>query len=67
MIALYIVIYKFYDTSWKFFFVVLTSHTEVENQFINGFKGLKTDWREKHTSGILIESNVMSMELFTVV
>ena len=42
-------------------------YTEVENQFIKWFKGLKTDWWGKYTSGILIETNVMSMELFTAV
>lgn len=56
-----------FDNTSRKVFVVLTSHTEVENQFIKGFKGLKTDWWGKYTSGILIETNVMSMELFTVV
>ena len=34
------VIYIFYNTSRKGF-VVSTSHTEVENQFIKGLQGLK--------------------------
>ena len=60
------VIYIFYYTSRKVF-IVLISRTEVENQFIKGFKGLKTDWWGKYTSGILIETIIMSMELFTVI
>ena len=66
MIALDMVIYIFYYTSRKVF-IVLISRTEVENQFIEGFKGLKTDWWGKYTSGILIETIIMSMELFTVI
>ena len=50
------VIYIFYNTSRKVF-IVLISRTEVENQFIKGFEGLKTDWWGKYTSGILIEAN----------
>ena len=66
MIALDMVIYIFYYTSRKVF-IVLISRTEVKNQFIKGFKGLKTDWWGKYTSGILIETIIMSMELFTVI
>ena len=40
MIALDMVIYIFYYTSRKVF-IVLISRTEVENQFIKGFKDLK--------------------------
>ena len=65
MITLGMVIYIFYNTSRKVF-VVLILDTEVENQFIKGIKGLKTDWWGIYTSGILTETNVMSMELFTV-
>ena len=38
--SLDMVIYIFYNTSRKGF-VVSTSHTEVENQFIKGLQGLK--------------------------
>lgn len=58
MIALDMVIYIFYNTSQKVF-VVLISHIEVENQFIKGFKSLKTNWWGKYTSGIFIETKVM--------
>ena len=60
------VIYKFYNAS-RMVYVVLISHTGVENQFIKGIKGLNTDWWGKYTSGILIETDEMSMELFTVI
>jgi hypothetical protein len=39
----------------------------VENQFIKGIKDLKTDWWGKYTSGILIETYIKSMELFTTI
>ena len=51
MIALNMVIYMFYNTSRKVF-VVLTSHTEVENQFIKAFKGLKLIGGEVHFRNI---------------
>jgi hypothetical protein len=66
MTALDMVIYIFHNTSWKMFVVLWTIYTKVENQFIKGFKCLRTDWWGKYTLGLFNEIYVKSMELFVI-